>query len=217
MKRTSGRPLARNRLTVRQAQIFALLLAAAGQGILFAFNGWLSAVLTLMATIGYAFYYTLILKPSTSQNIVIGGLAGAAPPLLGWTAITNSADPLPLLLVGLIYVWTPAHFWALALDREEEYRNVGYPMLPVTHGAAFTRLQVLLYAMLTLMLSMIIYLVGGFGFVYLLVAVALGGWYTAGAWMLMRSQTREAARTVFTISLWYIMGIFAAMLLDRYL
>ena len=217
MARTAGRPLPEGRISVRQALVFAVLLSCAGEAILFLQVNALTAVLTLAALLGYAVVYTLYLKRATPQNIVIGGLAGAAPPLLGWTAVTGTVHPYALLLVLIIFVWTPPHFWALALYRRKEYEAASIPMLPVTHGDTYTRRHILLYTLLLLAASLLPFAVGMSGLLYLLIAVALGGGYLYQALRLMYWPGGEASRSAFRYSIVYLMALFGGMLLDHYL
>ncbi len=217
MARTAGRPLPKGRIGTVQALAFALLLSVAGEAVLFFQVNALTAVLTLAALLGYAVIYTLYLKRATPQNIVIGGLAGAAPPLLGWTAVTGTVHPYALLLVLIIFAWTPPHFWALALSRREEYAAAGIPMLPVTHGEAYTRLHILLYTLLLLAASFLPFAVGMSGLLYLAVAVALGGGYLYQALRLMLRPAAAANWGAFRYSIWYLMALFGGMLLDHYL
>ena len=217
MARTAGRPLPKGRIGTGQALLFALLLSIAGEALLFFQVNALTAVLTLVALLGYAVIYTLYLKRATPQNIVIGGLAGAAPPLLGWTAVTGTVHPYALLLVLIIFAWTPPHFWALALYRREEYAAAGIPMLPVTHGEAYTRLHILLYTLLLLAASFLPFAVGMSGPLYLVVAAVLGGGYLYQALRLMRQPGTAASQSAFRYSILYLMVLFSGMLLDHYL
>ena len=217
MARTAGRPLPEGRIGTGQALFFALLLSIAGEALLFLQVNALTAVLTLAALLGYAVIYTLYLKRATPQNIVIGGLAGAAPPLLGWTAITGTVHPYALLLVLIIFAWTPPHFWALALYRREEYAAAGIPMLPVTHGEAYTRLHILLYTLLLLAASFLPFAVGMSGPLYLVFAAVLGGGYLYQALRLMRQPGTAASQSAFRYSILYLMVLFGGMLLDHYL
>jgi len=166
--------------------------------------------------VGYAIIYTVILKPLTPQNIVIGGASGAMPPVLGWAAMTDAVGPEALILFLIIFLWTPPHFWALALYRVEDYRKSGLPMLPVTHGNEFTRLHILLYTLLLLATSLLPWLIGMSGWIYLVSALVLGGWFIAYAWRLWRAYSDALARRTFTYSIWYLAAIFAALLLDHW-
>ena len=215
MARTRNRPLPTGHLNPRNCLYFALTLGGLGLGMLWLLVNPLTAVLTFLSLIGYAVIYTLYLKRATPQNIVIGGAAGAAPPVLGWTAVTGSVDPHALLLFLIIFVWTPPHFWALAIHRRSEYAKVNIPMLPVTHGVDFTRVQVLLYTVLLLAVSVLPYATHMSGPLYLLGALALGGGFLYHALRLMR--TDAAAMPAFGYSILYLMGIFALLLLDHHL
>ena len=217
MSRTRGRPLPQQRLSAGNALGFAALLAAAGTALLLAFANPLTVALTLAALLGYALVYTAWLKYATPQNIVIGGLSGAVPPLLGWTAATGSVHPHALLLVLIIFAWTPPHFWALALDRREDYARAEVPMLPVTHGEAYTRLHILLYTLLLWAVSLLPFAVGQSGGLYLLAALPLGAVYFGLALTLMRRGDRRTARWNFNYSILYLGLLFAAMLADHYL
>lgn len=217
MARTVERPIAKGRIGPREAGVFAMLLTLLGQVILLVFTNILTAVLTFASVIGYAFVYTLYLKRATPQNIVIGGLAGAAPPLLGWTAVTNEVHPHALLLVLIIFAWTPPHFWALAIYRKDEYAKVDIPMLPVTHGIEFTKLQVLLYTLLLFAASLMPYATGLSGGLYLLGALALGIGYLYWSFMLWRGKDTQFAMDSFKYSIIYLMALFLIMLLDHWL
>lgn len=216
MARTKKRPVAHGRVSVKQAICFALVLGVSGLGILAVFVNQLTALLTFLTLIGYAGIYTGYLKRATSQNIVIGGLAGAAPPLLGWTAVTNQIDPHALLLVLIIYTWTPPHFWALAIYRFEEYKNANIPMLPVTHGIQYTKLYVYLYTILLLVVSVLPVLVGMSGLLYLTGALILGGRFLMWAHKLYRSEKAVVAMQTFRFSIVYLMLLFVFLLLDHY-
>ena len=215
MARTRDRPLPTGHVNPRNCLWFALSLGAVAMFILVAFVNTLTAVLTFMSLIGYAVIYTMYLKRATPQNIVIGGAAGAAPPVLGWTAVTGSIDPHALLLFLIIFVWTPPHFWALAIHRRKEYADVDIPMLPVTHGVEFTRLQVLLYTVLLLVVSVLPYVTRMSGLLYLVGAVLLGLGFLRHALRLMRHET--AAMPAFGYSIVYLMCIFALLLVDHYI
>ncbi len=217
MTRTKKRPVAHGRLSVAQALTFALILGGIGLGILTCFVNTLTAVLTFVTLIGYAGVYTGYLKRATPQNIVIGGLAGAAPPLLGWTAITNQMDPQALLLVLIIFTWTPPHFWALAIYRFEEYKNAEIPMLPVTHGIEFTKLNILLYTILLLVVSVLPFVVGMSGWLYLIGAIALGLRFLMWSIYLYRSERALVAMQTFRFSIVYLMVLFVILLVDHYL
>jgi protoheme IX farnesyltransferase len=176
----------------------------------------LTAVLTFCSLIGYAVVYTQWLKRATPQNIVIGGAAGAAPPILGWAAVTNSIDPHALLLFLIVFTWTPPHFWALAIARRDEYAKVGIPMLPVTHGIAYTRLQILLYTILLVLVTMLPYLTGMSGFIYLFAAIALNIRFMYYALAMMKGSRSELPMRTFKYSITYLMALFAALILDHY-
>jgi protoheme IX farnesyltransferase len=215
MTRTSHRPLPQGELNERNALIFAGVLATLSMVILVYWINPLTAMLTFLSLVGYAVVYTMYLKRATPQNIVIGGAAGAAPPILGWTALTDSLDPHALLLFLIIFIWTPPHFWALAIHRRDEYAKVDIPMLPVTHGIPFTRLQILLYTILLLLVSVLPFVTRMSGPFYLVGALALGGGFLWYAIQLM--QGKDVAMKTFGYSIWYLMGIFAILLVDHYL
>jgi protoheme IX farnesyltransferase len=217
MARTKDRPIAQGRLATRDAIIFALVLGVAGTAILWVWTNQLTVWLTLASLFGYAFVYTMYLKRATPQNIVIGGLAGAAPPLLGWTAVTNSLDPNGLLLALIIFVWTPPHFWALAIHRRDDYAKVGIPMLPVTHGIEFTRLNILLYTILLIIVSLLPFVVGMMGVLYLVGALVLGGGFLYWSIILYRGNNKLAPMETFKYSSIYLMTLFLVMLVDHYL
>lgn len=216
MSRTKKRPIAHGRITVKQAIWFALILGGMGLCILTVFVNTLTAVLTFATLIGYAGIYTGYLKRATPQNIVIGGLAGAAPPLLGWTAVTNQLDPQALLLVLIIFTWTPPHFWALAIYRHEDYQHAEIPMLPVTHGIRFTKLNVLLYTILLVIVSILPFAVKMSGLLYLLGALVLGGRFLYWAIVLYQTDRAMVAMKTFRFSIIYLMLIFTLLLIDHY-
>lgn len=217
MGRTEGRPLPKSQLTPTAANRFALLLGLLSMGLLtFAVNP-LTAGLTFVSLIGYAVIYTRYLKRVTTQNIVIGGAAGAAPPVLGWCAVTGSVDPHALLLFLLIFIWTPPHFWPLALAKKDEYRLADMPMLPVIYGDEVTKLHILLYTILLLVASLLPYLTGMSGLVYLGFAVPLGLVFLIYAIRLKRAPDNRLAMQTFGYSLIYLAGIFSALLIDHYL
>lgn len=216
MARTSKRPMAQGRVGTLQAAVFALVLGGAGMAILLIWINALTAWLTFASLVGYAFVYTLFLKRATPQNIVIGGLAGAAPPLLGWTAVTGEIHGHALLLVLIIFAWTPPHFWALAIHRKEEYAAVDIPMLPVTHGDAFTRLHILLYTVLMFLITLLPFVTRMSGPLYLLGAVVLGGGFLYWAIELMRNRNPDAPMETFKYSIIYLMALFVVMLVDHY-
>ncbi|MFT4058673.1 MAG: heme o synthase [Legionella sp.] len=217
MARTRKRPVAHGRISVMQAAGFALVIGILGQVVLVVFVNKLTALLTFITLIGYAGIYTGYLKRATPQNIVIGGLAGAAPPLLGWTAVTNQLDPQALLLVLIIFTWTPPHFWALAIYRHEEYQNAEIPMLPVTHGIEFTKLNVYLYTILLLVVSILPFVVGMSSLFYLLGALVLGMRFLYWAHKLYRSDKAIVAMQAFRFSIVYLMLLFVFLLIDHYL
>ncbi len=216
MSRTRARPLPTGQLTERQALVFAAILGMTAMAVLAFLVNLLTAVLTFVSLIGYAVIYTVWLKRATSQNIVIGGAAGAAPPVLGWAAVTNSIDPNALLLFLIIFVWTPPHFWALAIARREEYARAGIPMLPVTHGVDYTRLHVLLYTVLLTLVTLMPFLTGMSGLLYLAVALVLNAGFLYYALVLKLTTRQELPMRVFKFSVNYLMWLFAALLLDHY-
>ena len=216
MARTQRRPLAQGRVNPLHALAFALLLGVLGMAILLLWINALTAWLTLGSLLGYAVVYTSFLKRATPQNIVIGGLAGAAPPLLGWTAVTGRIDAEALLLVLIIFAWTPPHFWALAIHRKAEYAKVAIPMLPVTHGEQYTKLHILLYTFILLAVSLLPYVIHMSGTLYLIAALGLGLRFIDWAWALYRDSRRHAAIKTFKFSLWYLLWLFVALLADHY-
>jgi heme o synthase len=216
MGRTQYRPLPAGRINTLQALCFASVIGAAGLIILMVFINVLTAVLTFITLIGYAVLYTLFLKRATPQNIVIGGAAGAAPPLLGWTAVTGHLDPNALLLVLIIFVWTPPHFWALAIHRKDDYARANIPMLPVTHGIAYTKQQILLYTLLLLAVSILPFAVGMSGIIYLVGSVALGVIFLYYAWILRFSDRTDMPMKTFRYSIVYLFALFIVLLVDHY-
>jgi heme o synthase len=217
MMRTMGRPLPQGRLTERSALTFATALCIISMLILWFIVNPLTAILTFISLIGYAGVYTAFLKRATPQNIVIGGAAGAAPPLLGWTAITNEVTSSALLLFLIIFVWTPPHFWALAIARKEDYAKADIPMLPVTHGDDYTRLNILLYTILLCVISVVPYLIGMSGVIYLLTALVLGGIFLRYAIRMRRTpENLELPMLTFKYSINYLGILFAALLVDHY-
>jgi protoheme IX farnesyltransferase len=216
MARTCRRPLPSGHLDTGQVLGFALVLGSCGLLLLLGFTNPLTAVLTVASLIGYAVIYTLFLKRATPQNIVIGGAAGAAPPLLGWTAVTGQVDPGALLLFLIIYVWTPPHFWTLAIHRRHDYARADIPMLPVTHGVAFTRLQILLYTLLLIPVSLLPFLTGMSSWIYLAGALVLGGRFLSCAIRLFATGDDRLAMPTFGFSIVYLFGLFAALMLDHY-
>ncbi|WP_313054368.1 heme o synthase [Pseudomonas lopnurensis] len=217
MARTHKRPLAEGRVAPAAALTFALVLGAAGLALLLTFTNALAAWLTLASLIGYAVIYTGFLKRATPQNIVIGGLAGAAPPLLGWVAVTGQVSAEPLLLVLIIFAWTPPHFWALAIHRKEEYAKVNIPMLPVTHGVHYTKVHILLYTAVLLAVSFMPFAIHMSGPLYLAAAAVLGARFLYWAIVLYRDSRPHAAINTFKYSIWYLFALFIALLVDHYL
>jgi protoheme IX farnesyltransferase len=217
MARTEGRPLPMGRVDQQHAFIFAVMLAAASVFILTAWINVLTAVLTFASMIGYAVIYTMYLKKATPQNIVIGGLAGATPPLLGWTAVTNSIDPQGLLLVLIIYTWTPPHFWALAIHRRDDYAKVNLPMLPVTHGVVFTKFSILGYTIIMILVTLLPYLIFMSGWIYLLAATLLNLYFLYMVLVLAFTEKENAAIRTFVYSINYLLLLFVSMVVDHYL
>jgi heme o synthase len=216
MARTRARPAARGDVSNIGATIWAMALGSAGAWLLLQFANPLTMWLTVATFVGYAIVYTLILKPATPQNIVIGGASGAMPPLLGWAAVTNEVTAPALILFLIIFIWTPPHFWALALYRIEDYKKSGLPMLPVTHGPEFTKLNIWLYTILLVAISLVPFLIQMSGWIYLLSAIGLGLGFLYYAWMIWKHYTDQIARTTFRYSLWYLGAIFAALFVDHY-
>ncbi len=216
MVRTSNRPLPKGELPPYSALVFSLIIGALSSWILFTFVNTITAVLTFLSLIGYAVIYTMYLKRSTPMNIVLGGAAGATPPLLGWAAVTGDVPREALLLFLIIFVWTPPHFWALAIKRREEYRDAGVPMLPVTHGVAFTKLQILLYTIMLFVISILPFFIQMSGLIYLCGAIALGLGFLRYAIQLYRSDTDELAMKTFGYSIFYLSLLFAFLLVDHY-
>jgi protoheme IX farnesyltransferase len=216
MLRTAHRPLPTGALAPPQVLAFAFALGALSMAILITLVNWLTALLTFASMIGYAVVYTLWLKRATPQNIVIGGVAGAAPPLLGWAAVTNQVHPYALLLVLIIFVWTPPHFWALAIFRRDDYSRAQVPMLPVTHGVEYTRWHVLLYTVLLVVATLLPYLTGMCGMFYLGGALVLGAGFLYHAYVLLDPPNERYAMRVFNYSIIYLMALFAFMLIDHY-
>jgi protoheme IX farnesyltransferase len=216
MARTRRRPLPTGHLQMTHAVVFAVLLAVASMLILSLLVNLLTAALTFCSLIGYAIVYTMWLKRATPQNIVIGGAAGAAPPVLGWAAVTNSVDPQALLLFLIIFTWTPPHFWALAIARRDDYAKASIPMLPVTHGIPYTRLQIVLYTILLVLSTLLPYLCGMSGFIYLAAAVILNARFLYYVVALQRGLRPELPMRTFKFSITYLMLLFAALILDHY-
>lgn len=217
MKRTAWRPTAKGELSDRQTLVFASALCAVGSWLLYAWVNPLTMWLTLGTFVGYAVIYTVILKPLTPQNIVIGGASGAMPPVLGWAAMRGDVGPEALILFLIIFLWTPPHFWALALYRVEDYRKSGLPMLPVTHGNEFTRLQILLYTLVLFAACLMPFAYGMSSWLYLAVALVLSAGFTWHGFQLWRSYSDALARKTFRFSLIHLSVLFAALLVDHYL
>jgi len=217
MQRTRGRPLPRGQITSVSTLVFAGFVGGLGLFLLHRFVNPLTMWLTLATFVGYAVVYTVLLKPATPQNIVIGGASGAMPPVLGWAAVTDSVPPEALLLFLIIFAWTPPHFWALALYRTQDYARAGLPMLPVTHGALYTRLQIVLYTVVLVLVTMLPYVIRMSGILYLVSALALGGVFLAYAIRLYRNYSDSLARATFRYSILYLTALFSALLIDHYL
>lgn len=216
MSRTHNRPLPQGKLLETNALIFAFTLCVIAMLLLWFVINPLTAILTFCSLIGYAVIYTVYLKRATPQNIVIGGAAGAAPPVLGWTSVTGEIHSDALLLFLIVFTWTPPHFWALAIAKKDDYERVGIPMLPVTHGNEFTRQYILFYTILMVLVTVIPYLSGMSGLIYLLAALVLGGRFLYYAVRLMRDESTELPMQVFRFSINYLMLLFAALLVDHY-
>jgi protoheme IX farnesyltransferase len=216
MTRTRARPLPRGQLSSAQTLVFAGIIGGAGLWLLHALVNPLTAWLTLATFVGYAIIYTVLLKPATPQNIVIGGASGAMPPVLGWAAVTNDVTAQALILFLIIFAWTPPHFWSLALYRTQDYAKAGLPMLPVTHGPEYTRLQVLLYTLILIAVSLLPFAIRMSGWLYLLAAVALGGVFLGHAIGLNRHYSDGLARRTFRYSIFYLAALFSALLVDHY-
>lgn len=217
MARTRMRPLARGEITLPQAIVFSGVIGGAGMWVLYALVNPLTMWLTFATFVGYAVVYTVLLKPYTPQNIVIGGMSGAMPPVLGWAAVTNTAPAEAWLLALIIFVWTPPHFWALALYRIEDYRKSGLPMLPITHGPELTRLHILLYTIVLVATTLLPYAIRMAGWIYLAAALALGAVFLVYAWRLYRAYSDALARATFNYSIVYLAALFAALLVDHYI
>lgn len=216
MKRTAWRPTARGELSDWQALLFSIVLCVLGSAVLWFTVNPLTMWLTFATFVGYAVIYTVVLKPLTPQNIVIGGASGAMPPVLGWAAMRGEVGPEALILFLIIFLWTPPHFWALALYRVEDYRKAGLPMLPVTHGNEFTRLQVLLYTFILFAACLMPFIYGMSGWLYLAVAVAVSAGFSGYAFKLWRNYSDQLARKTFRFSLIHLSVLFAALLVDHY-
>lgn len=217
MARTRARPLPRGQVTSSQTLAFALAVGGIGLVLLHEWVNPLTMWLTLATFVGYAIIYTVVLKPNTPQNIVIGGASGAMPPILGWAAVTGEVSHDAMILFLIIFAWTPPHFWALALYRRDDYARAGLPMLPVTHGEAFTRLHVLLYTLILTAVTLLPVATGMSGLIYLAAALALDGVFIAYAWRIWRNYSDALARSTFRYSILYLSLLFAALLLDHYL
>jgi protoheme IX farnesyltransferase len=215
MERTVKRPIVTGKISVTSASVFASFLFLSGSVLILYFNNFLTWALTFGTWIFYAFFYTKVLKFSGSQNIVIGGLAGAMPPLLGWTAVVGSIDPLPLLLVLLIFIWTPPHFWALAINKKDEYARAGIPMMPVVKGIEYTKIQIVLYSILLMVVSLLLFATGYFGYLYLIGATILGGIFIQKSWKLKKSTGANNSMSLFLYSIVYLTLIFILMIVDR--
>jgi protoheme IX farnesyltransferase len=217
MARTAWRPTAKGELSTGQALAFSVVLCGLGSALLYWWVNPLTMWLTFATFVGYAVIYTVVLKPMTPQNIVIGGASGAMPPLLGWAAMRNDVGPEAVVMVLIIFLWTPPHFWALALYRVEDYRRAGLPMLPVTHGSDFTRLNVLLYTLVLFAATLLPFIIGMSSWLYLASAVVLGLWFIVLGWQLWRDYSDALARKTFRFSLWHLSLLFGALLVDHYL
>ncbi len=217
MKRTAWRPTAKGELSDWQTLVFSAALCALGSWLLWVTVNPLTMWLTFATFVGYAVIYTVVLKPLTPQNIVIGGASGAMPPVLGWAALTGDVGPEALILFLIIFLWTPPHFWALALYRVEDYRKSGLPMLPVTHGNEFTRLQILLYTLVLFASCLLPFIIGMSSWLYLAASLVFNGMFVAYGYKLWRAYSDELARRTFRFSLIHLSGLFAALLLDHYL
>jgi protoheme IX farnesyltransferase len=217
MARTARRPMARGEITVAQTLMFSGVIGGMGMWVLYALVNPLTMWLTLATFVGYAIIYTIILKPSTPQNIVIGGLSGAMPPALGWAAIANDVPMQAWILVLIIFIWTPPHFWALAMYRRDDYAKSGLPMLPITHGMKLTQFHILLYTIALIATTMLPFAVGMSGLIYLGTAIVLGLIFFHYAWQIYRHYTDLIARKAFTFSIIYLSILFAALLVDHYL
>ena len=216
MARTKARPMAQGRVSNRQGAMFVAITGLVGFGLLMVFINPLTAWLNFASWVGYGIIYTMYLKRATPQNIVIGGLFGAAPPLFGWTAVTNSLDGGGLLLVLIIFAWTPPHFWALAIERKEEYKKVDVPMLPVTHGVQYTKLHIVLYTIIMILVTVLPFLIGMSNVLYLVSALVLGGIFLYWSLVLLKGDNRQAPMKTFNYSIVYLGLLFLALLVDHY-
>ena len=216
MARTQRRPLPEGKLSRRQAMVFAFMLCVLSMLILGLYVNTITALLTFVSLIAYGVIYSMFLKRATPQNIVIGGAAGAAPPVLGWTSVSGALDPHALLLFLIIFAWTPPHFWALAIARRKDYEHAAVPMLPVTHGIAFTQLHILLYTLVLFIVSLLPYLTYMSGMTYLFGAVVLGVGFLYFTIKLLKTNDEVIAMQTFSYSIWYLVGIFASLLVDHY-
>lgn len=216
MARTLRRPLPAGTLSPRHVLAFAAIIGSLGFIILALWVNMLTAWLTLASLVGYAIIYTMYLKRATPQNIVIGGLAGAAPPLLGWTAVTNEIHPFAIMLVMIVFTWTPPHFWALAVHRAKDYAKADIPMLPVTHGVEFTKTCILLYTILLGVICLLPYIIGMSGVIYLVGSTILSCWFLAYAWKLKFAPSKLTAFNMFKFSIWQLFGLFILLLVDHY-
>jgi len=217
MKRTSWRPTAKGEIADSETALLSFVMVVLGSCVLYYWVNPLTMILTFATFVGYAVIYTVILKPLTPQNIVIGGASGAMPPVLGWAAMTGDVGPEALILFLIIFLWTPPHFWALALYRVEDYKKAGLPMLPVTHGNEFTRLQILLYTLVLMAACLMPFAYRMSGWLYLIVALVLSIWFCVYAWLLWRNYSDELARKTFRFSLYHLSFLFLALLVDHYL
>ena len=217
MQRTAWRPSAKGEIATGQTVVFSAVLCALGSAVLYLWVNPLTMWLTFATFVGYAVIYTVVLKPLTPQNIVIGGASGAMPPVLGWAAMTGEIGSQAMWLCLIIFLWTPPHFWALALYRVEDYRKAGLPMLPITHGAEFTRLQVLLYTLILFAATLLPFVFRTSGPIYVAAALVLGAMFTGYAWRLWRNYSDALARQTFRFSIWHLSLLFAALLVDHYL
>jgi protoheme IX farnesyltransferase len=217
MQRTRRRPLPRGEVTSRSTLVFAAMVGGLGLWLLYVYVNPLTMWLTLATFVGYAIVYTVLLKPATPQNIVIGGASGAMPPVLGWVAVTGDVAPEALLLFLIIFVWTPPHFWALALYRTQDYAKAGLPMLPVTHGRRYTQLMIVLYTVALVAVTLLPFAVRMSGYLYLVAAMGLGGLFLLYAVQLYRDYSDQLARATFRYSIYYLAALFSALLVDHYL